>query len=126
MSSSWTEGEIQKGHSQWREEMKNYRAAKGHMIFWELQETFGKVADEEKKAREILQKCLIMLKSWTSVLTEGGRPGEWRDHWKDVESNGEDGRKDKTEGKGPNQTRQSRYDLMAYVIMVTQFITNDH
>lgn len=106
--------------------MKNYRVAKGHMIFWEVQETFGKVADDKKKAKEIIQKCLIVLKSWTSVLTEGGKPGEWHKHWKDAESNGEDGRKNKTKGKGPNRIRQSWYDLMAYIIMITQLITNDH
>lgn len=52
------------------------------MIFWELQENFGKVAVEKEKAWERSQKCLIMLKSWTSVMTKGGKPGKWCDHLK--------------------------------------------
>lgn len=93
--------------------MKNYRGAKEFMIFWELQEAFGKAADEKKKAWKRSQRCLIMLNSWTSVLTEGGKPGEWPDHWKDLGSSVKDGSKDKIEGK---ELRQSWLDLMVYGI----------
>lgn len=59
-------------------------------------------------------------------MTKGGKPGKWCDHWKDLDSSEQDGRKDKTESKEPNHMKQSWVDLLVYVLIVTWFITDDY
>lgn len=66
-----------------------------------------------------------MLKSWTSILTKGGKPGNKVIIKKILTAVQKMGRKNNTEGQGPKSRRQSWLDLLVYIIIVTKFISND-